>query len=395
MRRIERMIEIDAPTERVFELFSDFESWPRWMRHIKYAQRTGRRYMRWAADAPLGTTVEWESEITVFQPDQRIAWRSVRGDIETDGEVIFQETGRRATLLRIVLGYSPPGGRLGDAVARLFGTNPEQKLEEDLERFKRIAEGRDGDGRRSHRYAERDEERDYVARGRYEKREYDERARYGRREPFIGAGDYDEERAGRGSAHDERGSPRLGGSYAGMREQRDEEGERGGRDERRARDASSAARRSQSEGIRRYNEEREREARRLREDEEKRRYDDARRASSRSYREDYGEEMEGRPRVQPRSSGTYYYDGSGRGEADGLRRDEFEARRGESESRPRERDEPEYRPRYAMTPRERERERPERLRERGTEAKKMLQRRGVDRLLEDPPSKDWRRWEEE
>src|SRR5881275_1977196 len=40
MHRVERMIEIEAPLERVFDLFSDFESFPRWMRRSDVAHPT-------------------------------------------------------------------------------------------------------------------------------------------------------------------------------------------------------------------------------------------------------------------------------------------------------------------------------------------------------------------
>jgi uncharacterized membrane protein len=43
--------------------------------------------------------------------------------------------------------YDTPGGALGEAVSRMF-QNPEKMLEEDLQRFKDIAEGRVGSGTR-------------------------------------------------------------------------------------------------------------------------------------------------------------------------------------------------------------------------------------------------------
>ena len=116
MQRTEKIIEIDAPVERVFDLFSDFESFPRWMSHIKEVRYTGRRYTRWTAEAPLGSSVEWEAETIAFEPDQRIAWRSVRGDVWTEGEVDFYETARGTTLVRVILGYDPPAVR--DVVER-------------------------------------------------------------------------------------------------------------------------------------------------------------------------------------------------------------------------------------------------------------------------------------
>ncbi|HYO92439.1 MAG TPA: SRPBCC family protein [Pyrinomonadaceae bacterium] len=142
MERIEKVIEIDASIERVFHLFSDFENFPRWMRHIRDVHYSGRRYTRWTADAPLGTSVEWEAETIAFDPPYLIAWRSVRGDVDTEGEVSFRETRRGTTMLHVILGYRPPAGRLGALVASLFGSDPEQQLEEDLERFAQVAEGR-------------------------------------------------------------------------------------------------------------------------------------------------------------------------------------------------------------------------------------------------------------
>ena len=36
--------------------------------------------------------------------------------------------------------YTPPAGRVGAAIARLFGEEPSQTIEEDLRRFKRMME---------------------------------------------------------------------------------------------------------------------------------------------------------------------------------------------------------------------------------------------------------------
>jgi uncharacterized membrane protein len=42
--------------------------------------------------------------------------------------------------LRVVLKYDPPAGVVGAAVAKLFGEEPEQQIEEDLRRFKSMME---------------------------------------------------------------------------------------------------------------------------------------------------------------------------------------------------------------------------------------------------------------
>ena len=165
MRRYERFVEIDAPVERVFDMLADFEAAPRWAGGVLDVRRTGRRTFRWVAETALDLEVEWEAEVVVFAPDRRIVWRSVGGDIHADCEAVFSMTPEGTTLLRVVRGYDTPGGRTGRAVARFFGRHPEEQLEEDLARLKRLAERsrRMGGGRvprvlRVER-GERDEER--------------------------------------------------------------------------------------------------------------------------------------------------------------------------------------------------------------------------------------------
>ena len=140
MRRYERFVEIDAPVERVFDIFADFEAAPRWAGGVLDVRRTGRRTFWWAAETALDIDVEWEAEVVVFAPDRRIVWRAVGGDIHADCEAVFSETPAGTTLLRVVRGYDTPGGRTGRAVARFFGRHPEDQLEEDLAHLRRLAE---------------------------------------------------------------------------------------------------------------------------------------------------------------------------------------------------------------------------------------------------------------
>jgi uncharacterized protein YndB with AHSA1/START domain len=314
MQRTEKVIEIDAPVERVFDLFSDFESFPRWMRNIKEVRRTGHRYTHWTADAPFGADVQWEAETIHFEPDHRIVWRSVGGDVDTEGEVIFVETERGTTLMRVVLGYDPPTGRLGSLIASLFGKNPEQQMEEDLLRFAEMVEGREARRRRRLR-ARRDEQTERPSRfiGPRERQTSSSLPREGQREARLH--DYDK-----------------GLSY------RERDHRRGRFDEARRDDR---AREERYAG----------EQRRLRET--RRAPDDQ--GFSEMWSEEYGRLVN---RQEPRRE----------------RRDE------------------EARARHALTPRERERERA-RGRRPDYDYSKEAFRRGVDKLMEEPPSNRWRRWD--
>ena len=87
--------------------------------------------------------------MTVYEPDHRLVWRSVRGEIHADGEAVISETPEGTALLHVVLGFGTPLGRSGAQAARFFGVQPGRQLEEDLERFRRLAE-REGRGRPSY-----------------------------------------------------------------------------------------------------------------------------------------------------------------------------------------------------------------------------------------------------
>ena len=124
MQRFEAFVEVDAPVERVFDLFSDFESFPRWMGGVRGVRRRGRGLTHWVVETALDLDVEWDAEITVFEPDHRIVWRSVGGDVRADGEAVFSVAPEGTTLVRVILGYGTPGGRTGERVARFFGRHP-------------------------------------------------------------------------------------------------------------------------------------------------------------------------------------------------------------------------------------------------------------------------------
>lgn len=140
MERTEKSIEINAPISVVFDLYSDFEKWPEWMKHVKEVRRTGENYTKWSADAPLGMNIEWEAETTELEPNRRIAWRTVRGDVDMQGEVTFEKKGRGKSSMHVALSYKPPAGHLGTLVAKLFGNDPEKEIDEELKRFARLAE---------------------------------------------------------------------------------------------------------------------------------------------------------------------------------------------------------------------------------------------------------------
>ncbi|MGW3137562.1 SRPBCC family protein [Streptomyces sp. NPDC001139] len=133
---------VTQPPDEVYALWRDLERLPDFMAHLDEVRVTGPRTSHWRASVPFGKAVEWDAETTQDVPGQLIAWRSVDGaDIDNSGEVRFVPApGGRGTEIRVTLRYELPGGALGKAAARYFGEEPHQQLDDDLRRFKQIAE---------------------------------------------------------------------------------------------------------------------------------------------------------------------------------------------------------------------------------------------------------------
>lgn len=139
--KVEKSVTIDRPAHELYAFWRDFENLPRFMDHLESVTVIDPRRSHWIAKAPAGQRVEWDAEIHNEIPDELIAWRSLPGsEIANAGSVHFTPIADDSTEVRVVLSYEPPAGRVGDAVARLFGEAPSQQVQDDLRRFKQVLE---------------------------------------------------------------------------------------------------------------------------------------------------------------------------------------------------------------------------------------------------------------
>jgi uncharacterized membrane protein len=135
--RVEKQTVINAPIEQVYEFWNNVENFPKFMSHLQSVVRMSDTRSHWVSDGPLGTKVEWDAELTKNVPNDVIAWRSMTGDVEHTGTVRFKRVGPR-TRVKVRIEYTPPAGKVGAAVARVFGDDPRSQLEEYLKKAKQI-----------------------------------------------------------------------------------------------------------------------------------------------------------------------------------------------------------------------------------------------------------------
>jgi uncharacterized membrane protein len=139
---VESSYTIDRPAEELYRFWRDFQNLPRFMSHLKSVQVLDDKKSRWVAKAPAGLSVQWDAQIINEEPNSLIAWKSIGGsDVDNAGSVRFLPApGGRGTEVRVVVDYIPPAGKVGSILARLFGENPQQQIEEDLRHFKQLME---------------------------------------------------------------------------------------------------------------------------------------------------------------------------------------------------------------------------------------------------------------
>jgi uncharacterized membrane protein len=140
MERIEKTFEINCPVSTVYNQWTQFEEFPRFMDGVKEVRQLDDTHLHWRASIG-GKDKEWDAEIVEQVPDQRIAWRSTNG-APNAGTVRFEPLNRERTRVQLTMEYEPQGAleKAGDAVGIVSS-----KVETAVEKFKDLIENRGGE----------------------------------------------------------------------------------------------------------------------------------------------------------------------------------------------------------------------------------------------------------
>lgn len=140
--KVKKAVTIGKSPEELYNFWRDFTNLPKFMNHLEAVTAQDGKKSHWVAKAPFGKTVEWDAEIINETPNELIAWKSLPGaDVDSTGSVTFKPAPQgRGTEVHVSLSYQPPAGQLGAAVAKLFGEEPNQQVDDDLRHFKNLME---------------------------------------------------------------------------------------------------------------------------------------------------------------------------------------------------------------------------------------------------------------
>jgi uncharacterized membrane protein len=138
MATIEQDIDIDVPVDVAYAQWTQFESFPDFMKNVKTVRQLDDTRLLWTAEV-AGREHTWEAKIVDQQPNRRIAWRA--SDALMNAGTVTFEPGNAGTKthVHVEFEYEPQGmvekagsaAKLDDAIVRA-----------DLGRFKELIEER-------------------------------------------------------------------------------------------------------------------------------------------------------------------------------------------------------------------------------------------------------------
>ena len=139
--RVEKTLTINKTADELYRFWRNFENLPQFMDHVESVQVKDDTHSHWKVKAPAGQSVEWDAVIINDITNELIAWKSTDAEVSNAGSVRFRSApGGHGTEVTVNLEYDPPAGKVGMLVAKLFGEEPTQQVQDDLRHFKQVME---------------------------------------------------------------------------------------------------------------------------------------------------------------------------------------------------------------------------------------------------------------
>ena len=126
-------VTVNAPVAQVYQLFTHFNDFPKFMSFVKEVTYKDNDTSHWVAD--IVGTHEWDAVNENWVENRQIGWRSTDG-LQNSGVVTFEPVGENMTSVTADISYTPPAGFVGNIGESLgAGKVFENKMQHDLNHF--------------------------------------------------------------------------------------------------------------------------------------------------------------------------------------------------------------------------------------------------------------------
>ncbi|MFJ9950211.1 SRPBCC family protein [Kitasatospora sp. NPDC091207] len=138
MSMVQESVDVDVPLHTAYDQWTQFTDFPRFMEGVEEVTQLDERHNHWKTSI-AGVTREFDTEIVDQLPDEKIAWRTVGGDVQQMGVVTFTRLDDRHTTVRLAMDFQPEG--VAEKAADAMGM-VDRRVKGDLKRFKSFIEER-------------------------------------------------------------------------------------------------------------------------------------------------------------------------------------------------------------------------------------------------------------
>jgi uncharacterized membrane protein len=128
-------IDVSASLTAVYNQWTQFEEFPRFMEGVIEIQQLTPKTLLWKVNIG-GKEKQWEAEIVEQIPDTRIVWESIDG-AQNRGVISFESLDLEQTRITLTMEYEPEG--LLEMAGDVLGI-PSNQVEGDLNRFRDFIE---------------------------------------------------------------------------------------------------------------------------------------------------------------------------------------------------------------------------------------------------------------
>ena len=134
MAFIDRTIEVAADVRDVYEVWTAFADYPKFMETIETVTVGLDDRLHWVAVVE-DDTYEWDADVVEHVPDEKVTWRAIDG--RETGEVRFEKLAAGTTRVTYQLEYDPKAWE-GKADTVRHWMN--RRVDKDLDSFKEMVE---------------------------------------------------------------------------------------------------------------------------------------------------------------------------------------------------------------------------------------------------------------
>ena len=140
MTTITKHVDVNAPARLVYDQWTQFEDFPRFMEGVERVDQIDDTLLHWQVNIG-GVDREFDAKIIEQQPDRRIAWTSTKGE-DHAGIVNIEDRGPNQSRVELRMTYDTDTWteKVADFLNIIEG-----RVQGDLERFRDFIEEREGE----------------------------------------------------------------------------------------------------------------------------------------------------------------------------------------------------------------------------------------------------------